>query len=104
MAERWKERVVYVVAKNFVKEGCLDEFLTLARHLVEETNKNDAGCVSYGMYQDSQNPLVITTLEQWETQEDLDRHMKAPHFLETIPKLGALCQGPAEINIYSKLF
>ncbi|HHT17777.1 MAG TPA: antibiotic biosynthesis monooxygenase [Papillibacter sp.] len=96
--------MIYVVAKNYVKEGCLDEFLAVARVLVEETNKNDAGCVSYGMYQDTQNPLVVTVLEQWESQEALDNHMKAKHFLDAIPKLHQLCDRPGDVSLYTKLF
>lgn len=96
--------MVYVVAKNFVKEGNLDEFLALGKVVVEETKKKDAGNVSYGMYQDLSDPLSVTVLEQWESQEALDSHMKSKHFLEGIPKMGALCAKPGEIAVYKKLF
>ncbi len=96
--------MIYVVAKQFVDPGKLDEFLALARELVEKTNKLDAGCISYAMYQDMNDPSVITVLETWESQEALDQHGKAPHFTELIPKLGALCTKPPELNLYKKLF
>jgi quinol monooxygenase YgiN len=104
----WPEKVVwsviYVVATNYVKEGCLDEFLAVGRVLVEETNKNDVGCVSYGMYQDTQNPLVVTVLEQWESEEALQKHLSAKHFLDAIPRLQSLCDKPGGVSIYKKLF
>ncbi|NLM83156.1 MAG: antibiotic biosynthesis monooxygenase [Clostridiales bacterium] len=96
--------MVYVVAVNYVKEGCLDEFLAIGRTLVEETNKNDAGCVSYGMYQDTQNPLVVTVLEQWESEEALQNHLNSRHFLDAIPKLHSLCDRPGSVSVYKKLF
>jgi quinol monooxygenase YgiN len=96
--------MIYVVAKNFVREGCLDEFLPIAKKLVEETKQKDAGCVRYSMVQDLSEPLFVTVLEEWESQEALDNHMKSAHFLDAIPKLGALCSKPGEIALFRKLF
>ena len=96
--------MIKVVARQFVKEGQLDAFLAVAKHLVEQTNKSDPGCRSYAMYQDISNPLVVTVIEEWEDQESLDRHMKAAHFLEAVPTIGGFCEKPAEVALYKKLF
>jgi quinol monooxygenase YgiN len=96
--------MIKVVAKQYVKEGKLQEFLPVAQRLVEETNKNDPGCLKYEMYEDISNPLVVTVIEEWENQELLDRHMKSKHFLEAIPIIGTLCEKPADIALYKKLF
>lgn len=96
--------MIKVVAKQFIKKGMLEEFLPVARLLVEETNKKDAGCIRYEMYQDLNDPLIVTVIEEWESQEVLDSHMKASHFVDNIPKINACCEKPAEINIYKKLF
>ena len=96
--------MIKVVAKQFVKEGKLQEFLSIAQHLVEETNKKDAGCLRYEMYEDISNPLVVTVIEEWEDQESLDKHMNSSHFLDLIPSIGELCEKPADIALYKKLF
>lgn len=96
--------MVKVVAKQFVQAGKLDEFLPLAKTLVEETNKKDAGCIKYEMYQDVSNPLIVTVIEEWESETLLDLHMNSKHFLELIPQLGALCDKPPELGLYKKLF
>lgn len=96
--------MIKVVAKQLVKEGRLDEFLPIAQQLVEETNKKDAGCIKYEMYQDLSNPLTVTVIEEWENDAVLDAHMKSAHFQSLIPKIGALCDKPSEINLYKKLF
>jgi quinol monooxygenase YgiN len=93
-----------VVARNYIKEGKTEEFIAIARSLVEDTNKNDAGCISYTLCQELGNPQVLAMIEEWESQEALDNHMKAKHFLDNIPKLGALCEKEAEISLYQKLF
>lgn len=96
--------MIKVVAKQYVKAGSLDEFLPMAQKLVEETNKKDAGCIKYEMYQDLSDPLTVTVIEEWESESALDAHMKSAHFTDLIPKIGALCDKPAEINMYKKLF
>ncbi|SHI23504.1 Quinol monooxygenase YgiN [Sporobacter termitidis DSM 10068] len=96
--------MIKVVAKQYIKDGSLEEFLPVAKALVEETNKKDEGCLKYEMYQDLSDPLVVTVIEEWESQEVLDKHMKAKHFTDAMPKIGALCEKSADINIYKKLF
>lgn len=96
--------MIKVVAKHSIKEGRLEEFLPIAKKLVEETNKKDAGSIRYEMYQDLSNPLIVTVIEEWESDAALDAHMKAAHFQDLIPKIGELCEKPADINLYKLLF
>lgn len=96
--------MIKVVVKQSVKEGMLEEFLPIAKKLVEETNEKDAGCIRYEMYQDLSNPLIIAVIEEWESDAALDAHMKSAHFQSLIPRLGALCEKSDEINLYKLLF
>jgi quinol monooxygenase YgiN len=96
--------MIKVVAKQSVKAGKLEEFLPIAKRLVEETNKKDAGCIKYEMYQDLSDPLIVTVMEEWESDAALDAHMKSAHFQSLIPDIGALCEKPADINLYKLLF
>jgi quinol monooxygenase YgiN len=96
--------MIKVVAKQFVKAGKLEEFLPVAKTLVEETNKKDAGCIKYEMYQDLSNPLIVTVIEEWESDAALDAHMKSKHFTELIPTIGGFCEKQADINLYKLLF
>jgi quinol monooxygenase YgiN len=44
-----------VVAQNFADPKLLDEILKFSRELVELTRR-EPGCVSYGVYQDTEHP------------------------------------------------
>ena len=68
------------------------------------TNKNDAGCIRYELFQDTSNPLLVTMIEEWEDQPSIDKHLNSKHFLDLGPTLGALCSKPVELNMYTKLF
>jgi len=92
--------MVKVVANNFVKADGVDEFIRLAKIIVEKTNALDKGCIKYALCRDLQDPLHFAMLEEWESMADLDAHMKAAHFTEIIPQLGALCDKEGGISIF----
>ena len=96
--------MIKIVAENRVKEGNLEQFLDLARVIVEKTTTLDKGCISYAMCQDTADPLHCSIIEEWESQEALDKHMKAAHFLEIVPKMSEFCESPAKATLYKKLF
>ena len=96
--------MIKVVAENYIKEGCLEQFLELTKVIVEKTVALDKGCISYSLCQDKANPLHCSMLEEWETQEDLDAHMESEHFKDIIPKSAQFCAGPPTITLYTKLF
>jgi len=93
-----------VIAELSVKEDCLEQFKELTKIIVEKTVTLDQGCISYAMCQDINDPHHCAMIEEWESQEALDLHMKASHFVELIPKIGECCTGPANITLYNKLF
>ena len=96
--------MVHVTANIFIKEGKEDEFLAIAKELVEKTNALDAGCVQYELCQDVNNSGHFVMVEQWESGQALDDHMKAAHFTGLVPKIGPLTSKPDEITILKKLF
>ena len=95
--------MIKVTARNFVKEECLEEYLTVTKELVEKTNVLDPGCIRYELCRDVSDPLRFVMLEEWENQESLDAHMKAAHFVGLVPKLGPLCSKPAELTRLEKV-
>ena len=96
--------MIKVTAVNYIKEGCADEFLAIAKGLVEKTNALDKGCIKYELCRDVSDPLHFIMLEEWEDQQSLDNHMKAAHFTENVPKFGPLTVKPSELTLLEKVF
>lgn len=94
--------MIKVVARNTIKKDKIEEFIALAEKLVEATNKLDEGCIHYDVYQDIENPQVLTFIEEWECMEALQKHMAAAHYKEIVPKFGDFADGPKDVNIYRK--
>lgn len=95
--------MIKVVAKFTVKEGNVEKLKSYAALMVAETVKEE-GCIAYQLCQETVNERKMAMIEEWESQEALDRHMKTAHFLEYIPKMHQLQEGETEVNLYHVLF
>ena len=56
----------------------LDVAVPAAHEMMAETRK-EAGCGAYVFSQDLAEPGCFRIFEEWESQEALDAHFKAPH-------------------------
>ncbi|MDF3003259.1 MAG: putative monooxygenase [Bacillota bacterium] len=95
--------MIKVVAENKIKQNKIDEFLTLAARLREATNTKDEGCIHYDLYQDFEDPSVLTFLEEWESMEALEKHIAADHFKEIVPQFEPLVERKA-MRLYKQAF
>lgn len=94
--------MIKVVAKNFAQEDKINEILELCKELVEMTRKED-GCIKYEMYQDEEDARILTMIEEWESRQALDKHLKSEHFTRIVPMLGKLMSKETVMNVYNKL-
>lgn len=53
-------------------------------------SRNDAGCISYDMFESVTTPRRFIIVETWENDSVLDIHSNAPHFKHFVPQLQAL--------------
>jgi len=92
-----------VVAVNFVRKECIEEFKKTAAELVAETKK-EAGCVAYDLFQEAECGQRLAFIECWESKEHLDAHFKTPHFVKIVPLLKAMADpsGEGGATVYNK--
>jgi quinol monooxygenase YgiN len=95
--------MIKIVAENFIKSEKVEEFILLAKQLVQDTRQNDIGCLRYELLQDIKDPQLLTILEEWEDQEALNKHMAAKHFKEAIALFADLVEKPGKINLYKTI-
>lgn len=95
--------MITVVATNYIKEEKIDEMIQLVKELVEETRKEE-GCISYNLFQDSQDKGTFTFVEEWLSKEHLDVHMQAEHFTRIVPTIKALCRAEGNISVLNKVY
>lgn len=82
-----------------IKPDARDAATEAARRMVQETRK-EPGCTHYGFSWDVTDPCLLRVIEEWESQEALDLHMKSPHMAELSAALGPILAGPMLIKRY----
>jgi quinol monooxygenase YgiN len=90
--------MILVVSKALVKEGEAASYKKCTERLLQETRK-EAGCIAYDLFEDINNPNILTFVEKWESREHLEVHFNTPHFKEIVPQLQALRE-EGQLNIY----
>ncbi|MEX0339405.1 MAG: putative quinol monooxygenase [Arenibacterium sp.] len=68
----------------------VDALKSAAIEMARETRKED-GCITYGFWQDLENPNCFRVYEEWADLGALEAHFKAPHmgvFREAVGKAG----------------
>lgn len=92
---------IRVIAKFHVKPEKVQEFLGLCKRIIDETVKED-GCLEYGLYQELQNPEILTFFEEWRDENSIDKHMQSKHFTEIFPLFSDCLVNEAEVGLYRK--
>jgi quinol monooxygenase YgiN len=78
-----------VIAYMRAAPGKRDELRQALEALIEPT-RQEKGCVNYDMHQGIEDPDQFFFYENWESGEDLDAHIAAPHltaFAARLPEL-----------------
>ena len=64
-------------------------------------SRGEAGCVSYELFQNQDNPVEFVTVEQWSDQAAADAHMGTPHVAMAISRAGELLALPPLIHRFA---
>lgn len=90
-----------VVARSIARKDKIDEIIELSRELAE-ASRNETGCISYEMYQDTKDSSIFVMIETWENIEAFNKHGQSNHVQRIVPKLNELRKEKAVVNIYKK--
>ncbi|MCO1601876.1 putative quinol monooxygenase [Desulfosporosinus nitroreducens] len=90
--------MIKVIAKLTIKEDKIEELKSIIPELVAETRKED-GCLSYQLFQDVKNKKMLSFVEDWVSNEALQRHINSKHFQEAMPKIAELQEKEMELSV-----
>ena len=79
--------MIVVHAKIPVRPDKRDDFLGAVGPLVEATRQEE-GNISYECFESVETPNLFAMVEEWQSQEALDAHMRAEHFTQVAAGLG----------------
>jgi quinol monooxygenase YgiN len=79
-----------VIAGHFVLDpGKREQVIAAAREMMSETRK-EKGCISYTFSADLEEPGRFRIFEEWENEEALGAHFRAPHMARLQQAMGGL--------------
>lgn len=88
--------IVFKIAMHIIAEKQLEMMQTLLSMI--EPTKKEAGCLRYAVYCDIEDKCSFNLHQEWETREDLDRHIASHRFGVLLGTKALLCE-PLEIQI-----
>ena len=75
------------------------EMMQTLLSMIEPAGK-EKGCLSYDVFCDIEGKTVFNLIEEWETREDLDRHIRSERFSVLLGTKSLLAK-PLEMKIHT---
>ena len=75
------------------------EMMQTLLSMIEPTEK-EKGCLSYNVFCDIEGKTVFNLIEEWETREDLDHHIRSERFGVLLGTKSLLAK-PLEMKIHT---
>lgn len=91
--------MIIVLAEATARPENRDE---LAQALAKASviSREDPGCLAYSFQSNLEDQNSFTSIERWESREDLDAHLATAHVAELIGALTGKVTGPPVITAY----
>ena len=84
--------MIKIIARQVVREECIEQYRALARELVEKSRR-EAGCIHYQSLQGLTDRRIHIFVEEWKDQAAIEAHNASEHFTRIVPQLGELFAG-----------
>ena len=89
--------IIFRITMNVLPEKQKEMMQTLLSMI--ETAESEKGCLSYDAFFDIDGKTVFNLIEEWETHEDLDRHIQSERFSVLLGTKSLLAK-PLEMKIH----
>ncbi|MCF9034226.1 putative quinol monooxygenase [Acinetobacter nectaris] len=89
---------ISIIATFIAKAGYEAQLQTLFMQVIEPTLQ-EKGCIKYALHVNKENLQEFVFIEEWQSQSDLDKHLKSAH----IKKLFNDAHGLIEFSEMKKL-
>jgi quinol monooxygenase YgiN len=88
--------MIVVTALVQVRPEATDTALSALETAITATH-GEAGCITYALHRDLENPAHFVIIEKWASVEALTEHGQTPHLQQLFADLGPLLAAPPTI-------
>lgn len=89
--------MIIVILKMVVRPEKREDLIETIRGILEPT-RVEKGCLDYHLYQDFEDANSFVVLEQWATQQDLERFVRSNNYRQLLAAMDLLAE-PPEVKI-----
>jgi quinol monooxygenase YgiN len=90
-----------VVVGRVVADAARREDLKRIGQASARASRAEEGCVSYRFYEDTEIDNEFVFVEEWESQEALQRHFATPHIAEFIRAVPGTVAAPPDVKFHT---
>jgi quinol monooxygenase YgiN len=90
-----------VVVGRVVTDLDKREALVRIGQTVAAASRQEAGCLSYRVYEDTERENEFVFVEEWETGEALRRHFTTAHVVEFMQAIPATLIAPPDVKFHT---
>jgi quinol monooxygenase YgiN len=91
--------MIIVILRVLLPSEKLDEAIRTVRSLLGST-RVQPGCISCRFYQDTEEANVLTLVEEWESQDALDHHIRSDEYRKILAVMDMANERP-EIRFHT---
>ena len=85
--------MIIVILSMVVKPEERENLLQIVRMILEPT-RVEKGCLNYHCYQDVEEKNGFVIVEQWQTQQDLERFIRTKNYQQLLTAMELLTEAP----------
>ena len=94
--------MIHILASFEVKNDKLSDFIKLCNELIKESRAEE-GCVSYHLQQNTERENYLVFVEEWKSNEAIEKHNSSEHFTRIVPLLVEMCEDAPVIQTFDRL-
>ena len=87
------ETKIFVTLRMVVRPETRRDFLDTMRGMLEPA-RVERGCLSYRLYEDVEDRNAFVLVEEWKTQNDLERHIRTDNHRRLMALMDLLSEQP----------
>jgi quinol monooxygenase YgiN len=67
---------------------------------VAAASREDAGCISYRVFEDTEQPNHFVFVEEWADEDALQQHFRTPHIAEFMQAIPGTIVAPPDVKFH----
>jgi quinol monooxygenase YgiN len=90
-----------VTVGRVITDAARREQLIRIGQAIARASREDPGCVSYRVYEDTERPNEFVFVEEWESQDALEQHFATGHVAEFMRTIPAAITGAPDVKFHT---